>query len=281
MSSPPIQLFLTTIASAPVLRQRQEYLLRTLQVKKIPFVSYDLASDPNAKRLWRRKAPKEHQDLPGMLVGGVWPGPFEKFFESAERGDLETFLRMKEEYDPAIDGKVLASQPVGVPGAALPMEMQGHKPSFAPTGPTPMKNAEDLVDAGDVLPGYGFQGLKITMDELTDLAKDLGLNDKKGARSSKETGSSEAGPSQPLPAQDTASPSTSKVEKVEDKASDSAVEETSKPEPEPEESVVTESTDKNTEAEKETAPESVTPLKLSKTTLSEDADAKVEEKQTS
>jgi hypothetical protein len=35
----------------------EEYLLRTLQVKKIPFTSYDLASDESAKRLWKRKAP--------------------------------------------------------------------------------------------------------------------------------------------------------------------------------------------------------------------------------
>lgn len=57
MPSPPVQLFLTTIASQPALRQRQEYLLRILQVKKIPFTSYDLASDETAKRLWKRKAP--------------------------------------------------------------------------------------------------------------------------------------------------------------------------------------------------------------------------------
>ena len=34
-----------------------EYILRVLQVKKIPFTSYDLASDEDAKKLWRRKAP--------------------------------------------------------------------------------------------------------------------------------------------------------------------------------------------------------------------------------
>lgn len=57
MPSPPIQVFLTSIASQPALRQRQEYILRILQVKKIPFTSYDLASDEDAKKLWRRKAP--------------------------------------------------------------------------------------------------------------------------------------------------------------------------------------------------------------------------------
>jgi hypothetical protein len=77
---PPIQIFLTTIASQPALRQRQgvykpsspilssiepitDYLLRILQVKKIQFTSYDLASDENAKRLWKRKAPAGEQGL--------------------------------------------------------------------------------------------------------------------------------------------------------------------------------------------------------------------------
>ncbi|PIL31561.1 hypothetical protein GSI_06263 [Ganoderma sinense ZZ0214-1] len=57
MPPPPIQVFLTTIASQPALRQRQEYVLRVLQVKKAQFTSYDLASDEDAKKLWRRKAP--------------------------------------------------------------------------------------------------------------------------------------------------------------------------------------------------------------------------------
>jgi hypothetical protein len=79
MVSPPIQVFLTTIASQPALRQRQgvfinelpttstlitssvEYILRILQAKKIGFNSYDLASDEEAKRLWRRKAPLGEQ----------------------------------------------------------------------------------------------------------------------------------------------------------------------------------------------------------------------------
>lgn len=34
-----------------------EYMLRILHVKKIPFTSYDLASDEAAKKLWKRKAP--------------------------------------------------------------------------------------------------------------------------------------------------------------------------------------------------------------------------------
>jgi hypothetical protein len=64
-----------------------------LQVKKILYTIYDLASDEDAKRLWRRKAPAgeselipkfkclrnlrvhaDKQQLPGILVGGKFPG---------------------------------------------------------------------------------------------------------------------------------------------------------------------------------------------------------------
>ena len=72
-----------------------EYILRVLQAKKITFNSYDLASDEDAKRLWRRKAPlgerqvfaraavhsnesyhdvSDKQQLPGILIGGTCPG---------------------------------------------------------------------------------------------------------------------------------------------------------------------------------------------------------------
>jgi SH3 domain-binding glutamic acid-rich protein len=94
---------------------------------------------------------------------------------------------LKEEYDPDLDGKTLRSQAIGVPGAAMPSEMTGHKPSFAPGGPTPMRKSgapgtgDEVVDAGEVLSGYGLQGVEITMNELTQLAKDLGLDEKNAA----------------------------------------------------------------------------------------------------
>ena len=48
-----------------------------------------------------------------------------------------------------------------------PAKMTGQRPSFAPGGPTPMRKSvpgtkDEEVDAGEVLPGYGFQGLKVT-----------------------------------------------------------------------------------------------------------------------
>lgn len=179
MPSPPIQVFLTTIASQPALRQRQEYVLRILQVKKIPFTSYDLASDETAKKLWRRKAPLDKQQLPGILVGGRFPGSFAEFEDSVEHDELDIFLRLKEEWDADLEGERPAppAQPIGVPGAASPLQMTGQKPSYAPQ-PSPLakkvKPSEEL-DAGEQLEDRSLSGIKVTEDELLQLVSDLGL----------------------------------------------------------------------------------------------------------
>ncbi|KII93790.1 hypothetical protein PLICRDRAFT_36022 [Plicaturopsis crispa FD-325 SS-3] len=181
MPSPPIQVFLTTIASQPALRQRQEYLLRTLHVKKIPFKSYDLASDENAKRLWKRKAPADKQQLPGLLVGGRFPGNFTDFEEAVEYDELATFLRLNESYDPSVeeDRPLLPTQAIGVPGAASPAQMtpEHHKPARFDSSPSgkPVNKREGEFDISTELSGFGLQGVKVTEDDLADLVKELGL----------------------------------------------------------------------------------------------------------
>ena len=76
-----------------------------------------------------------------------------------------------EEWDPELDEDPTKNAPVpdavGVPGAVTPSKMTGQRPSFAPDGPTPMRKSvpgtkDEEVDAGAILPGYGFQGLKVT-----------------------------------------------------------------------------------------------------------------------
>ncbi|KAF8499447.1 hypothetical protein JB92DRAFT_2981418 [Gautieria morchelliformis] len=182
MPSPPIQVFLTTIASQPSLRQRQEYILRILQVRKVTFTSYDLASDETAKKLWRRKAPPGKHELPGILVGGRFPGTFSEFEEAVEYNELSTFLRLNETWDEDVDGDRPAPpvQPVGVPGASSPAQMTNHKPSFA-ASPSPLKSknkgqSEQEFDVGTELVGYGLQGVKVTDDELRELVEELGLD---------------------------------------------------------------------------------------------------------
>ncbi|KAG7099048.1 hypothetical protein E1B28_000924 [Marasmius oreades] len=184
MPSPPIQIFLTTIASQPALRQRQEYLLRILQVKKIPFTSYDLASDERAKRLWKRKTPLDKQQLPGILVGGKFPGAFTDFEEAVEFNELDRFLRLNETWDPEVDHHIeLEEQPIGVPGAALPLQMTpdhikklalNRKPSPSPNE-IPVNKRTDLFDISTELSGYGLQGVHASEQELIDLVKELGL----------------------------------------------------------------------------------------------------------
>ncbi|KAK0456651.1 hypothetical protein EV421DRAFT_2029122 [Armillaria borealis] len=202
--SPPIQLFLTTIASQPALRQRQEYLLRILQVKKIPFTSYDLASDETAKRLWKRKAPlgiadtlrtlpgayslTDKQQLPGILVGGRFPGVFAEFEDAVEYDELDTFLRLKEPWNPDVDEDEPAPpvRPIGVPGAMMPLQMTPErlkskilaKPVSSPLArpQIPVNKREGEFDISTELSGYGLQGVRVTEDELRDLVAELGLD---------------------------------------------------------------------------------------------------------
>lgn len=183
MPSPPIQIFLTTIASQVVIRKRQEYILRILQTKKIPYTSYDLASDDDAKRLWRRKAPPDKQQLPGILVGGRFIGDFDAFEEAVETEGLVTFLRLNESWDIAIDEDRPAPEvkPVGVPGAVPIAQMtpEHHKPRFFPRDPdTPLKpvnKREKDFDVSTELEGYGLQGVRVTDDDLRLLVEELGL----------------------------------------------------------------------------------------------------------
>ncbi|KAJ7630792.1 hypothetical protein FB45DRAFT_916582 [Roridomyces roridus] len=184
MPSPPIEVFLTTIASQPTLRQRQEYILRILQVKKIPFTSYDLASDEKAKRLWRRKAPADKQQLPGILVGGRFPGPFQDFEDAVECADLDNFLRLKESWDADIDadGPMLNAAPIGVPGAQLPLDMTPEHirtkilaQKTSPLKGLPVNKQTDTFDVSTEISGFGLQGVQVTEAELLDLVAELGL----------------------------------------------------------------------------------------------------------
>jgi len=177
--SPPIELFLTTIVSSPALRQRQEYIMRVLQVKKIPFTSYDMASNEDAKKLWRRKAPLSKQQLPGLLVGGMFPGGYDEFEEAVECDDLDTFLRRNEEWDEDLDGpsKKLEVRPVGVPGAYSPLQMNpSHKAAISPH-PTPTKSKDESrgkeIDVGEELSEYGLEGVSVSEQDLMDLVSEL------------------------------------------------------------------------------------------------------------
>lgn len=177
---PPIQIFLTSIASAPALRQRQEHLLRILQVKKIPYTSYDLASDEEAKKLWRRKAPANNSSLPGIMVGGEFAGTYTEFDEAVEFGELDQFFKVNEpwgEEDEAITPAPSPQKPIGVPGVATPLQMTGQKPSFSASPSKPPKktaNRTKSIDVGTEL-GFGLEGVKVSQEEMLELVESLGL----------------------------------------------------------------------------------------------------------
>jgi len=197
---PPIEVFLTTIASQAALRKKQEYLLRTLQVKKIEFTSFDLASDEEAKKRWRRRQPQGKYEVPGILVGGKYPGDFEAFEDAAEHDELAIFLRLNDKWDPIFDGDqpVREPKPIGVPGAHMPSVMnKDHKPSYSkiPAPPPDKKREEEEFDISAELSGFGLQGVKMTNNELQQLAQELGLDEEAAADLTKGLGSLDLGES--------------------------------------------------------------------------------------
>jgi hypothetical protein len=161
-------------------------MLRILHIKKIPFTTYDLASDEAAKKLWKRKAPADKQQLPGLLIGGTFPGTFDAFEEAVEYDELAAYLRLNESYDSKVeeDRPLLPQVPVGVPGAASPAQMtpEHHKPAIFPVSSSdsplrgkPVNKREGEFDVSTELEGYGLQGVRVTQDDLAALVEELGL----------------------------------------------------------------------------------------------------------
>jgi len=130
--------------------------------------------------LWKRKAPAKNQDLPGILVGYKWPGTFEQFEEAVEYDELDIFLRRNEGWNPDLDDDYgLTEKPTGVAGAYTPYQMTGQTPSHAPEGSVAQPAVRPgEMDMGEHLSGYGLQGVKVTADDLEELVKSLGLDDK-------------------------------------------------------------------------------------------------------
>lgn len=118
-----------------------------------------MASDEQARRLWKRKVPVAKQALPGLLVDNTFVGvrpsvrlcaelllpwlkgegnsqTVDEFEAAVEQGDaaVRKFLRMDDEYNADAD-RFWATPapdvvPIGVPGVQRPSEITGHKTVF-------------------------------------------------------------------------------------------------------------------------------------------------------
>ncbi|KAG8929573.1 hypothetical protein FRC01_004107 [Tulasnella sp. 417] len=213
--SPPITLFLTTIASEPRLRSRQEYLLRIFQVKQIPFAAYDMASDERARKLWKRKVPPAKQQLPGFLVDNTFIGTVEDFEAAVEAGDhvMRKFLRLDEEYNEELERvwNTPAPEvvPIGVPGVQKPSEISGHQTVWHGPKDKPIdrskvvkhdaKLAEGEIDLTETLGEFGLEGVVVTEDELAELVAELNLNKEEAANLVKGIAEASAAANPPSP----------------------------------------------------------------------------------
>lgn len=107
--------------------------------------------------------------------------------EAVEYAELDTFLRLKETWDADEDDDKPPPPVIGVPGAAMPLQMTPEhlkKHILAQPPSSPLKGKEvpankrvGEFDVGDELSGYGLQGVRVTDDELSELVKELGLDD--------------------------------------------------------------------------------------------------------
>jgi len=109
---------------------------------------------------------------------------------AVEFGELDTFLRLNEKYDASLeeDRPAPVVQPVGVPGAAEPLQMTPDhiRTKILATTPSPLRKGKSAgipvnkrvgeLDVGSELVGFGLQGVKVTHDELADLVAELGLD---------------------------------------------------------------------------------------------------------
>ena len=100
--------------------------------------------------------------------------------EAVEYDELDTFLRLKESWNPNYDDTPkLEVVPIGVPGASSPSQMTNHKPYVATSpSPSPLKDNTKKGkehDAGLLLEDRVLEGIQVTDTELEDLVKELGL----------------------------------------------------------------------------------------------------------
>jgi hypothetical protein len=107
--------------------------------------------------------------------------------DAVECDELDIFLRLKESYNMDDDHPTPPVQPIGVPGAASPLQMtpdhlkskifaQSSSPLKGKGSSIPVNKREDEFDVGTELEGYGLQGVNVTEDELRDLVAELGLD---------------------------------------------------------------------------------------------------------
>jgi len=94
MPPPPVTIYITSLTSTAKVRQQTELLHRSLRGLEIPYESFDLVMDSDAKTRWQRaKPPGVVVGLPGYLVGGEWVGTMDDFELAVESGTLPTFLK--------------------------------------------------------------------------------------------------------------------------------------------------------------------------------------------
>lgn len=95
--------------------------------------------------------------------------------EAVEFGELDIFLRLKEEWREDEDVSILPQQHIAVPGVHTPMQMTPERQrthiiasnasadaaASRVNKPIPVNKLTDEIDLGEELSGFGLQGVKV------------------------------------------------------------------------------------------------------------------------
>ncbi|KAG6841947.1 hypothetical protein C0991_005127 [Blastosporella zonata] len=124
----------------------------------------------------------------GYLYSQTLSSPHKKLSEDAvEDGRLNSFLRLNETWYADEDQPVIPAQPIGVPGAVLPLQMTpdhlkkkilAQPPPVSPLKgkSIPVNKRQGEFDISTELEGYGLQGVNVTDEEIRNLVAELGLD---------------------------------------------------------------------------------------------------------
>ncbi|RXK41907.1 hypothetical protein M231_00628 [Tremella mesenterica] len=111
MAPPPVTIYVTSLTSQPRVRQHIDLLHRSLKALEIPYESFDLVVDQDAKTRWQRSKPTGMVvGLPGYLVGGEWVGTMEDFEYAVEEQRLPEFLKQNLDISTEQEGNTSVSQ---------------------------------------------------------------------------------------------------------------------------------------------------------------------------
>ncbi|GAA6028817.1 hypothetical protein JCM8097_007409 [Rhodosporidiobolus ruineniae] len=157
--APTIDVFVTSILSNPAIRGRHERVKRAMTAARVAYAEHDVASDEQAKSLWKRKNGGKNE-LPFLLVDGECPGSIEDLDEAVEFGELRQFLRLDTPSEPPPP-----AAPAPTSATSAPLSASSSSNGAAPPSSSSSSDRKPTLD--------DFADLNLSPDELAELQREI------------------------------------------------------------------------------------------------------------